>query len=215
VQITQHGSRFLSIGIAALGAATLAFGQTANLPTKVAIINIQQAIVSTKDGEKARDDLNARFAPKYQNLESQQKEITALRDQFNKGVNTMSTEARSKLSQDIDDKTRDYNRSAEDLQAEVQQEQGKLVNVIGQQMLKIIDEVAKVQGYAMVLDVSAEQSPVIWAANGIDITRDIVAKYDAKYSPSAAATPATDPAKPAAAPAKPAAAAAKPAAPAK
>ena len=211
MQKMQYGSRMMSIGIAALGAATMAFGQAANVPTKVAIINIQQAIVTTKDGEKARDDLNTRFAPKYQQMEAKQKEIAALRDQVNKGVNTMSVEARNKLSQDIDDKTRDYNRTAEDLQTETQQEQGKLVNVIGQQMLKIIDEYAKEQGFAMVLDVSSEQSPVIWAANGIDITRDIVTRYDAKFAPAAAAPAAT----PAAAPAKPTAPPAKPAAPAK
>jgi hypothetical protein len=57
------------------------------------------------------------------------------------------------------------------------------------------------------VDVSSQQTPVIYAANSIDITQDIIALYD-KNSPSAtsSAKPATPPpaaaAKPAAAPPK-------------
>ena len=58
----------------ALGAALLSQAQTvaqpqtsaapATLQTKVGIIAFQNAIISTKDGQKAAADLTARFAPK-------------------------------------------------------------------------------------------------------------------------------------------------------
>ena len=79
----------------------------------------------------------------------------------------------------------------------------------------MIDEYSKGQGFAIVLDVSTQQSPVLWAANGIDITQQIVELYDKKFGAGAAA-PAASPSAPAAKPAgTPAVGAPKPAAPKK
>ena len=44
-------------------------------PTKVAIIHIQNAILQTKDGQKAASELQAKFAPKKAELEKKQADI--------------------------------------------------------------------------------------------------------------------------------------------
>ena len=44
-----------------LGMAAMAHAQA---PTKVAIIHVQNAILQTKDGQKAASELQGRFAPK-------------------------------------------------------------------------------------------------------------------------------------------------------
>jgi outer membrane protein len=126
----------------------------------------------------------------------------------------MSAEAREKLSRDIDDRQKKLQWDSEDMQNELQQEEGKLVNDIGQRLVQVIDEYSKAQNFTIVLDVSGQQSPVIWAANGIDITQQIVDLYDKKFgtsAPAAAAPGATPAAKPAVTPGTPAAAPKKPA----
>ena len=45
-------------------------------------------------------------------------------------------------------------------------------------------EYAQDNGYTLILDVSSQQTPVLYAANGIDITQDIIGLYD-KNAPSA------------------------------
>ena len=170
-----------------LGAAVVAPAQTA-APTKVGIINIQAAIVSTKDGQKAAQDMEAKFGPKRKEMESKQGEINALRDQLQKGQNTMSEEAKSKLSRDIDAKTKSFNREAEDAQAELEQEQQRVFNALGQKLLAVLDKYAKDNGYSLVLDVSQQPNPVMFAANTIDLTQEVIKLYDAN-APSAGAAP--------------------------
>ena len=174
----------------------------AQTPTKVGIINVQGAILATKDGEKARDAMRLRFEPRSKDMEGRMAEVTRLRDQFSKGANTMSADAREKLSRDIDDKQKKYQWDLEDMQNELQQEEQKLVNEIGQRMISIIDEFAKANTFAVVFDVSGQQSPVLWAATGIDVTTQIVELYDKKFGTGAGA-PATGAAPAAANPAKP------------
>jgi len=192
--------------IALVALALAAPSAPAQTPTKVGIINVQGAILATKDGEKARDAIRAKFEPRGKDMEGRMGEINRLRDQFNKGANTMSVDAREKLSREIDDKQKKYQWDSEDMQNELQQEEQKLVNEIGQRMIAIIDEYAKANTFAVVFDVSGQQSPVLWAASGIDLTTQVVELYNKKYGTGAPATATAAPAaaKPAvAAPARP------------
>lgn len=188
---------------AALLAAPAALAQQA--PAKIAIINIQNAILATKDGEKAREQIRAKFEPRSKEIEAAGADVQKLREQLQKTANAISAEAREKLSREIDDKNKKLQWESEDFQSDLQQEEQKLVGEIGQRMIQIIDEHAKANGYAVVLDVSSQASPVLWAATGIDITVDIVQLYDKKHGAGAAATPAAAPAPkpPAPKPAKP------------
>lgn len=196
-------------GFAVLAAALSAVPAPAQTPTRIAIINIQGAIVATKDGSKAREAIRVKYEPKAKDLEGRNAEVQKKRDQLAKGANIMAQEARDKITREIDDMQKKIQWDSEDLQNELQQEEGKLVNEIGGRMMQVIDEYAKAQGFALVLDVSTQQSPVLWAANGIDITQQIVDLYDKKFGAGvtpaarpAAAGPAANP--PAAAPKKPA-----------
>lgn len=183
----------------------------AQAPAKVAIINIQGAIVATKDGAKARESIQKKYEPRFKQVEAQNSEIQKLRNQLTTLANTASQEVRDKISREIDDKQKKLQWDSEDLQNDLQQEEGKLVNEIGQRMMQVIDEYAKAQGFALVLDVSSQQSPVLWAANGIDITQQIVELYDKRFG--AGEAPAAGAGAPAAKPAAgaPPAAAKKPA----
>jgi outer membrane protein len=186
-----------------LGAAALAQAQ-GQVPTKIAIIHVQNAILSTKDGQKAAADLQATFNPRQQELEKKRTERDALQDQFRKGSATMSDEAKTKLTRDIDAANTRLNRDAQDFQSDTDEAQGKLMQELGGKMMAVLEKYATQNGFALVLDVSNPQTPVLWAASAVDITNDIVKLYDQAY-PGAAAAPAVPAAKPAAA--KPAAAA--------
>ena len=158
-----------------LGMATMAHAQA---PTKVAIIHVQNAILSTKDGQKAAGDLSSRFAPKKSELEKRQTEISGLQDQLKKGSATLSEDAKAKLMRDIDSGNKSLQRETEDAQADLDQEQGKIMQELGNKVMAVIEKYATQNGYALVLDVSNPQTPVLWAASAIDITNDIVKLYD-------------------------------------
>ncbi|HTS26378.1 MAG TPA: OmpH family outer membrane protein [Bryobacteraceae bacterium] len=181
-----------------LAAAALANAQTA-VPTKVAIINIQQAIIQTKDGQKAQQDLGAKFGPKRAELEKKQSEVAGLQDQLKKGSATMSDDAKTKIAKDIDSLNKELTRGGEDYDAEVQQEEGKIMNELGQKMLDVVGKYAAQNGYAMVLDVSQQQT-VLWADPAVNITLECIKLYDQAHPGTGASAPAAAPAKPAATP---------------
>jgi outer membrane protein len=195
-----------------LGMAAMAHAQA---PAKVAIIHVQNAILQTKDGQKAASDLQGRFAPKKADLDKKQADIAALQDTLRKGSATMSEEAKAKLMRDIDANNKSLQRDTEDAQADLDAEQGKIMQELGNKVMAVLEKFATANGYSLVLDVSNPQTPVLWASQTIDITADIVKLYDqanpgtagSAAKPAGSATPAaprpttTTPAMPAAAPA--------------
>ncbi len=192
--------------LAILATCTFAAGVTAsaqNGGTKVGIINIQDAIVRTEEGQKAAKALQDKFAPRQAELEKEKRELADLQAQFNKGRNTMSEEARNSLIRQIDQKNKTLTRDNDDATADYQQEESKLINSIGQKMMGVIDKYAKEKGYAIILDISSPQSPVLYAVNTVDITNDIVSLYDKTQAAGATTSAPTPP--PAAAPKTPAA----------
>jgi len=174
-----------------LASALPALAQTAaTAAAKVGVIHIQDAILGTKDGQKAASDLQARFNPKKTEIDKKQADIAALQEQYRKGGATMSDDAKQKLTRDIDAATKSLNRETEDAQAELDQAQNKIMQELGQKVMAVIDKYAKDNGFSVILDVSNPQTPVLWASNTIDITSEVVALYDKANPPGAAAPPA-------------------------
>ena len=163
------------------------------------------------------NDLQQKFAPTKSQIDKMQNEVLQVEDKLKKGSQTLSDDARQSLMRDRDQKATALKRATEDAQAEVEQEEGKIMQELGQRIMQVVAKYATDNAFAIILDVSSQQTPVLWAANGIDITKEVVDLYD-KNAPTAGAAPPAGArpsgAAPAAAPAaKPPAAAPKPVAP--
>jgi outer membrane protein len=173
-------------------------GNIVALPSKIAVISLQPAIMGTKEGTAAGAALQAKYAPKQAEFERRKADLAALQDQLRKGGATMSEDARAKLTREIDSKTKSLQRDAKEASDDSQQDMNSVYNQLGDKMLQIIEQYAYQNGYAVVLDVSAQQTPVIWAAGSSNITADIVKLYDLAHPGSVqAAAPKAPPKQPA------------------
>jgi outer membrane protein len=174
---------------AALGASH-AFAQTA--PVKIGVINMQAAMIQSKDGQKAAGVLQTKFGPKQAELEKKQQDIAALQEQLRKGQNTMSEENKQKLMRDIDLKNTSLKRDTEDANADLEAEQQKITGELGGKIVTVLNKYATDNGFALVLDIGSQQTPVMFASNAINITGEVVALFD-KGSGGLAAPPSGDP----------------------
>jgi outer membrane protein len=209
--LTKNFATFaFALGFAAMAHAQNAPAQTANhaappppaampaagnitLPTKVAVIEIQKAIIATKEGSVAAAAVQAKYAPKREEFDKRQRDIQALQDQLKKGSATMSDDAKQKIEREMDSKTKSLQRDTQDVSDDYEQEMGKVFQELGNKMLQIIEQYSYQNGYAVVLDVSNQQTPVIWAAPSTNITPDIVKLYDHAHPATAMAPAAPKP----------------------
>jgi outer membrane protein len=173
-----------------VGAAALAtHSQTPPAPTaaataaatNVAIIDIQAAILNSREGQQAVTGLRNQFGPKRAQLQQRQEELQTLQDRLTKAGATMSDAAKEKLAAEIQSKTRTWKRDAEDLDAEAMEAQNKMGEQLGPKMYAVVEKYASQHGYHVVLDASNPQAPVYWADSSAVITGDLVKQYDVAH----------------------------------
>jgi outer membrane protein len=196
----------LAATLCLLGTAALRAQNAAAAPAgavKIAVLNVRQAIVSTAEGKQASAELQSQFAPRQNELESLNKQINDLRQQMAANVNTWNDEQKARAQAQGQRLTQQLDRKQNEMQEDVNAAQSDVVDRIGRKMMDVLDRYARENGFVAVFDSSAQASPIIYAANSIDVTQDVIRLYDQAYPvKGGASAPA---AKPAAAPAKPAA----------
>jgi Skp family chaperone for outer membrane proteins len=190
-------SRSTTIGAIVLGVLTLTtfskFSQSQTTApktaaiVKIAVVAMRDAMLSTKEGQKAGKELQSKFDPQQVALGKTAQELQAGAEQLRKGAATMSAAAQQKLNEDLGAKKKKYDRDLEDLNAEMEAENNRLFQEINGKFAKVLDQYARSNGFSLAMD--AEQ-PVLWAAESVNVTPDMIKAYDQAHPVAGAAPPA-------------------------
>jgi Skp family chaperone for outer membrane proteins len=205
----------LSLGLSTMFSC-LALGQAAATPaadpgppaTKIGVVNIQEAIMTSNEGKKEADALQQKFGGRQNELKTLNDEVEGLKKQYQAQEASLSEDARATKAKLIETKSKTLQRNYEDFQNEVNQAEQEVVNRIGQKMLSVLEKYAKANGFAVVIDVSNPQTPVLWFNQGTLITKQLVEAYNvesgiAAPAPKSSGAPAPPRPAPAATPKKP------------
>jgi outer membrane protein len=204
IRTTALAAACLFSTVAARAQGTPAAGAAS--ASKIGVINIRQAIVSTAEGKIASAELQSQFAARQTELENLNKQINDLRQRLAAGGDKLSQDEQLRLQREGEVKARQLERKQTEYQEDVNAAQGEVVDKIGRKMVDVLDRYARENGYVTIFDSSAQNTPIIYASNNVDVTQDIVRLYDAAYPVKAgAAAPVAKP-KPAPAAATPPAA---------
>ncbi len=183
--------------------AEAAAPQAVPASAKVAIINFQQAVAATNEGQRNFAQLRVKFEPKQAQLKAQSDEIDSLKKQLQDAGANLSEPERDSRLRVIDEKTKSLQRSAEDAQNEASGAMNDMYQALAQKVYAVLDTYSNQQKFTVVLDTSAQQTPVLWANGSTDITKAIVDAYNVKSGvpaqPAASAgapRPSTSPSRP-------------------
>jgi outer membrane protein len=200
----------LASGLALNAVAQTPAAPVAPVPAKVAVLAFQVAVAQTNEGQRNFSDVQKKFEPKRAELKSLNDEIENLKKQLQAQGDKLSPTETASRTKTIDDKSKQLQRSAEDAQNDFQTAIQDMYNSLASKVYEVVSAYAKDKGYTLVIDVSQQQSPVLWAADETNITQPIIDAYNVKSgvpapppsAPGAAGT-APKPAPKAAAPAAP------------
>jgi outer membrane protein len=179
-------------------------GAAAPTLTKVGVINVQVAITSTSEGKQAAAELQSQFAPRQSDLDGLRRQIEDIQTRLRTGASTLSDDEKARLSREGDQLSRQFQRKQQDSQDDFNEAQREVVDRIGRKMIDVLDKYSKENGYVVIFDTSAQNTPVVYAANQIDVTQEIIRLYDQNYPVKAGAAKSAPPKAAAPKPATPA-----------
>ncbi|WP_263383015.1 OmpH family outer membrane protein [Granulicella arctica] len=171
------------------------------VPAKIALISFEQAVFATNEGQRAVEDVKKKYEPKKAQIDALAQEVDTLKKQNAAAPATTTDEQRAAQLRAIDSKEKVLNRDAEDAsqayQADLQEAYGKVAQKVNVTMRTYVAQ----GGFTLLLDVSGQQSPVMWATPNTDVTQAVIDAYNTSSgvaapppaAPSAARPRATTP----------------------
>jgi len=168
---------------------------------KIGVISIRQAIVTTAEGKLASAELQSQFASRQNEIENLNKQISDLQQRLQAGQNKLSQEEEARLRQQGQRLAQRLDRMNTEYQEDVNAAQADVIDRIGRKMVDVLDRYSRENGYVVVLDSSAQNTPILFASTQIDVTQDIVRLYDQAYPVKAGTSTPAKPAAPKPAPA--------------
>jgi outer membrane protein len=164
--------------------------------TRYAFVNIQRIAAESTEGKAATAKVQALNQQKVNQLAELQKKLQSQ-------LSLMSDQARLQLEREIERQNREIQRFTQDAQEEVGQLQQELQEGFQARLLPVIQQVVTQRGIQLLF--SQADAGLVWADASLDLTDEVIKRFDAgggtAAAPAAPAAPAAAPAKPA--PAKP------------
>lgn len=153
--------------------SSLSYGNT---PSRVALVNIQEAIRNTADGKKAEATLRKEMEDMQKKMQAEGKKIQDSMENLRKQAMVMDEKTRQEKEAAIQQQIMKLRESeavnSQKFQARDQEVSGPIVNKIRD----IVAAISKEKGYTLVID----GSNVIYAQDQDDITAEVVKRYDGK-----------------------------------
>lgn len=162
-------------------------GAAAPGAAKVGVIDVQVAITSTAEGKQAAAELQSQFAPRQTDLTNMQKQMEDIQTRMRTGQTTLSDDEKARLDREGQQLQRSYQRKSQDAQDDFNEAQREIVDRIGRKMIDVLSKYSRDNGFTVILDRSGQSSPVIFAANSVDVTQEIIRLYDQTYPVKAGA----------------------------
>jgi outer membrane protein len=149
-------------------------------PAKIAVVRFQMAVAQSNEGQRDFGDLQKKYAPKEAALKSLSDELDNLTKQLQTQGATLSEGERANRAKVIDDKKKQLDRDSEDARNDFQADIQEMYNGLASKVYDVMSTYAEQQGFTLVLDVSQQQTPVLYSANGTDITKQVIDAYNVK-----------------------------------
>ena len=174
------------------------------MDAKIALVNFEQVVLASNEGQVVTANTQKKFEPQKNEIEKLAGEVDAMKKQQ---AAAATDEAKAKLLREIDAKEKALNSRAEEAQTAYNAEWQEALAGVAQKIATTMKKYAADSGFTLLLDVSSQQSNVLWALPQTDISQAVVDLYN-KQSGIAAPPPpspssASKPTAPRPAPAKP------------
>ena len=143
---------------------------------RIGVVDVQQVLNQSQKGLALKQKLDQERAARQKELDARQQEVMKLQSELEKQAPVLSEQAKREKSEAIQRKVRDVRRIAEDANRDFEKRVREAEMDITRGIFAVIQEYGKDQGYTVIL----ERSTVVFGAPAIDLTAEIIKRYDSK-----------------------------------
>jgi outer membrane protein len=150
----------------------------ASADQKIGYVDLQRAMNEIEEGRAVTALLRQDFAEKQKQIDAKKAELEALQVDFEKQAPVMSEQARKDKATDLDRRGRDLQTLFVSLQKDLADREREATRGVLDKMAQIVGEIAEADGFTVVLERNAG---LVYAPPSLDLTNELIRKYNARY----------------------------------
>lgn len=147
---------------------------------KIAVVNLQLLATQSKAGKDAGEVLKKFEEKSMEQIKKKEDEVKKLADEINKQKNSLSQNALNSKNNELNRKSVELERLQKDLQTEFQQKYTAQLEAISVELEPVVKDYAKEKKYDIIFIL--QPGMVAYYNDAIDITKDILSRFDIKWS---------------------------------
>lgn len=166
---------FASLASAQTASAPTAAAPTAAGPTKVAVINLEKAMLDTAELKKAVVELQTKYKPRQDELDKLQRELADIQAQLQSGKLNPSQQA--DLQATGEQKQREADRKNQDLQDDANNDRNAILQRAQTRMYEVVKKICESKG----IEILVSSAAAFYFNNATEITAEATQEYDKAY----------------------------------
>jgi len=165
----------LAVALSLLGALALPVRADS---LKIGYVDLQRALNESTAGKSAKEKFKGQVDRLQGDLKKKKDALDAMKEQLEKKSSVMKDDQASDMEKNYQRQLRDFERAYKDSQGELQQKDNELTVQLLKELQGVIEQFGKENGYSIILEQSS--SSVLYGAPELDLTDQIIARYNAK-----------------------------------
>jgi outer membrane protein len=150
----------------------------AAIPAKIALVNFEQVVLASNEGQTVTLATQKKYEPRRAELEKLSGEVETLKKAIQALPANATDEERTSKLRAADLKEKELNTHAQEAQEAYNTEWQEALGKVAQKIAATMKTYAQTNGYTILLDVSSQSSNVLWAVPQTDISQAIVDAYN-------------------------------------
>jgi len=147
---------------------------------KIGIVDFQRVLEKSSAGKKAQAEISKQGKKMEADLKERGAEIEEIKKKLEREALVMSKEMRQEREREIRIKINDFKSLQKKYMADFKLKEQRFVGRIQKDILGMIEEIAKKEGYLLILE--KREGGVIYAPKTNDITDKLIQMYNAKFA---------------------------------
>lgn len=147
---------------------------------KIGVVNFQTILEKSDAGKMAMAEINKHGKELEANLKKKGKEIEEAKNKLEREALVMSKDMREEKEREIRINTNDLKILQNKYTADLRQLEAKLVRNIQKEVLEIIADIGKKEGFLVIFE--KREAGVMYSPDTIDITDRLIQKYNSIFS---------------------------------
>ena len=170
---------------AALTALVSLFANTASAQMKVAVVDVQRAVMQTEEGLRAQATLKKLFDSKQQELNKRQTDMQKQKEDIDKQAKVLSQSALQKKVDDWQKQMVELQQTFVEYNKELEKKQKELTDPIFERVLGAIKRLAGTESYDLIVD----RATVAFSRSDLDLTDRVIQLANGTTGATAPAAP--------------------------